>query len=80
MKKTTAPASTYDGFVMCVEKWSVHGTVIVQPQTSQRGTDGTRRVMYQARRASAPKDSRFNTTIGASGAWTRASGAPTRRP
>src|SRR6478752_4187080 len=71
MKNTTAPASTYEGFVMCVEKCSVHGAVMVQPQTSQRGTDGTRRVIYQESIASAPNDRRFNTTMGASGAGTR---------
>ena len=80
MKNSTAPASTYDGLVMCVENCSVHGTVMNHPQTSHRGSDGRRRVMYHASMASAANDSRFSRTNGASGHGATRSGSPTSRP
>ena len=60
MKNATAAGSTYDGLMMWVENCSVHGIVNSQPQTSQRGTDGTRAQMYQACAASAIAESRFS--------------------
>src|SRR6266404_161404 len=66
-KNTTEPGRMYDVLIMCVEKWTVHGTVMIQPHTSQRGREGRRLQTYQARPLSAPKESRLRKTIGDSG-------------
>src|SRR5512135_1810221 len=66
-KKTSAPGRTYDTFTTWVEKLSVQGSVRSAPHTTHFGTTGTRRQRYHAKRASAPNDSRFSSTNGASG-------------
>ncbi len=44
-KKRIAAGSTYEGLLTCVENWSVQGAVSSHPQTSHRGSDGSRRQM-----------------------------------
>src|SRR5436190_22430892 len=77
MKNAAAGASRYDGLMMCVENSSVQGSVISQPQTSQRGTDGSRAETYQANAPSPQTDSRLRKTYGASGTGMTSSGIPT---
>ena len=84
-RTTIAPASTYDGLTMCVEKLSVQGSV------KQRAPDQPARHVGQSARtdttrsnASAANDSRFRRTNGASGAGHTDSGhrisSPAARP
>ena len=77
MKKMMAAGSTYEGLLTCVENCSVHGAVRNHPQTSQRGSDGSRRQTYHASAQSAANESRFRKTNGASGMGAILSGTPT---
>ena len=45
MKKAIAAGRTYEGLMTCVENCSVQGAVSSHPQTSHRGSDGSRRQM-----------------------------------
>src|SRR5712691_1786485 len=77
VKNTTAAGRTYDGLMTCVEYCNVHGIVNNQPQISQRGSAGNRFESKTANAASAPVDSTFNSTNGASGTGAILSGTPT---
>src|SRR5438128_445740 len=66
-KNTAAPGRMYDVLIMCAENWSVHGTIMIQPQTSQRGNEGRRLQTDHASTASAPNEHRLRRTIGDSG-------------
>ena len=77
MKNRMAAGSTYEGLLTCVENCSVHGAVRNHPQTSQRGSDGSRRQTYHASAQSEANESTFRKTNGASGMGAILSGTPT---
>src|SRR5262245_19796328 len=69
-KNRMAAGRMYDVLMMFVENWIVHGTVRNQTYTSHRGSAGSTRETYHARKHSAANESRFSRTVGDSGAAT----------
>ena len=59
-KNRIAAGRTYDGLMMCVERYSVHGAVSSQNQVNHFGNSGKRREQYQAKKHKLAKESRFS--------------------